>query len=167
MFNKKRKLDTIKSEHLFYFIFLFLFSLVLFFSFSIRSYNLKNNLQKLSENAITLNYLENILNNNVFYNKKNEIIKNSLIKNTKNTFDKKYFQDINIIAKAYVVYDVNNDKIIYSKNENKVLPLASLTKVSSTITMLHIASSTEKIIIKKELMNKGDFLDIGLFENQE
>jgi hypothetical protein len=161
MFNKKRKLDTIKSEHLFYFI-LFLFILLLSIF-----YTLKSSLQNLSKKIPTSNYVENFLSKNIFNNKKNEIIENNFIKNTENTFNRKYFENINIEAKAYVVYDVNNDEIIHSKNENEILPLASLTKVASAITMMHIASGTEKITIKKNLLNKGEYLDIGLIEGQE
>lgn len=44
-----------------------------------------------------------------------------------------------ILAKAYVVYDINNQKVIRSENASLPLPLASLTKVITAGTLLDAA----------------------------
>src|SRR5690348_9122983 len=44
------------------------------------------------------------------------------------------FQGISITAKAAIVYDVAKKEIIYQKNADEPLPLASLTKVMTALT---------------------------------
>ncbi len=72
-----------------------------------------------------------------------------------------------IFAKSYVVYDVYNDKIILSKNENEILPLASLTKVITAQTALSLKSRDTLITIKSSKMRQDEKLDLGLKEDQK
>jgi serine-type D-Ala-D-Ala carboxypeptidase (penicillin-binding protein 5/6) len=62
-----------------------------------------------------------------------------------------------ITAKAAVVYDVNNQKIIYAKNADLPLPLASLTKVMTAVTARRMAQDMDRVSIRLEdLMAEGD-----------
>lgn len=55
----------------------------------------------------------------------------------------------NILAKAYVIYDINNKKIVRSQNAQTPLPIASLTKVITVGTLLSTAK-LNKIEIRPE-----------------
>ncbi|MDB5260317.1 MAG: serine-type D-Ala-D-Ala carboxypeptidase D-alanyl-D-alanine carboxypeptidase [Candidatus Nomurabacteria bacterium] len=74
------------------------------------------------------------------------------------------FKNINVIAKAYVVYDVVDNKVIASKNKDEVLPLASLTKIMTAITALTYANTSTLITIDPSSVDDG--YDLGLEENQ-
>ncbi len=56
----------------------------------------------------------------------------------------------NIQAKAYYVVDLQNGKILFSKNENEKLPLASLTKLMSSLVITENLPSFTLIPITKE-----------------
>lgn len=60
----------------------------------------------------------------------------------------KQFENLDIKAKAFVVYDADKRKVIYSKNELAQLPLASLTKVMSAIVALDLADRETIIDVK-------------------
>lgn len=79
-------------------------------------------------------------------------------------FDRKAFENLKITANAYVVYDVVGKKVIASRNENKKLPLASLTKIMTGITALSMYEKDKKIIINSK--NIVESLDLGLKSNQ-
>ncbi|MFA6338894.1 MAG: hypothetical protein WCW87_02465 [Candidatus Paceibacterota bacterium] len=49
------------------------------------------------------------------------------------------FNNLNIEAKSVIVYDINSNKILYGKNENERMPLASLTKIMTAVTALKLA----------------------------
>ncbi len=68
-------------------------------------------------------------------------------------------------AKAFVVYDIATQKIIVSKNENVVLPLASMTKLATAVTAMELASSTKRITITPDILDEG--YDIGLLRGQQ
>ncbi len=62
-----------------------------------------------------------------------------------------------IEAKSVFVYDVLNDKVLYAKNPDEVLPLASLVKVMTVYTARNLADKDEVISVKKEdLSEEGD-----------
>ena len=155
--NKKRKEDISTHDHLYTIgIFSFLLFLFLLYFLELRP--------KISSNFYK-NF--NILNHKYFNNKNIESNLSFLFKNRKKHLDPKmYFQDLNIQGKSYVVYDVKEKEIIYSKNENEILPLASLTKVVSAITANKIADKNTKITIKKTLMRQDEKLDLGMKEGQ-
>jgi D-alanyl-D-alanine carboxypeptidase len=90
-----------------------------------------------------------------------------LFKDKQKSLDpKSYFDNLNIQGKSYIVYNAKDQSIIYSKNENEVLPLASLTKVISAITANKLTDKNTKITIRKSLMRKDESLDIGMKEGQ-
>ncbi len=69
------------------------------------------------------------------------------INNFQDTIAAKQFSNLNIQAKAYVVYDSNQRRIIYAKNPVSQLPLASLTKIMSSLVALDIADKSTIITV--------------------
>lgn len=68
------------------------------------------------------------------------------------------FYNIDLIAKSAVVKDVTTGNIIYAKNENEALPLASITKVMTAYVsskMLEDSDSTE--ISEYALITDGEY----------
>lgn len=75
----------------------------------------------------------------------------------KNIVDARIFSNVNILAKTVYVYDINDHKIIYQKNEQAQLPLASLTKLMTALTAIELAPKNAKVTIRKEfLAEEGD-----------
>jgi D-alanyl-D-alanine endopeptidase (penicillin-binding protein 7) len=80
-----------------------------------------------------------------------------------------------ITAKAFVVYDEKNQKIIWEKNSATVLPLASLTKLVAVYTYLNADTDLSKVIaysIKDEEYNyqyckKGESARVKLDDGEE
>ena len=75
------------------------------------------------------------------------------------------FDDVRITGKSYVVYDVINKKVIAGKNENEVLPLASITKVMTAVSAILHKDRNTKITISQK--NIEDGYDLGLKNKQE
>lgn len=92
-------------------------------------------------------------------------------KNTQNEtipplfFKTENLTNIPVTAKAYIVYDVLEKRIVASKNENAVLPLASITKIMSALTAHRMADLDTRILITKE-SKIDNRLDLGLQLNQ-
>lgn len=78
------------------------------------------------------------------------------------------FEDLNLEAKSVVVWDVVNNREIFSKNADLALPLASLTKVMTAVTVNKYLPSQERVLIKEDyLAPEGDSgLLVGDFWNQ-
>lgn len=69
----------------------------------------------------------------------------------------KMFSDLKLKAKAVSVYDVNKDKVIFAKNSETQLPLASITKLMTALTAVDLLGDDSKITIKSEfLREEGD-----------
>lgn len=154
---KKRKDDIFIPEHL-HTLAIFSFLVFLIFLYSLESspkisVNFYNEFTLLSHKYLTNKNLESKLS--LFFKDKQ-----------KNLDPKNYFDNLDIRGKSYAVYDVKNQNIIYSKNENEVLPLASLTKVAAAITANKLVDKNTKITIQKSLMRKDESLDIGMREGQ-
>ncbi len=69
----------------------------------------------------------------------------------------------NILAKAYVIYDINNNKVVRSQNALELLPIASLTKIITVGTLLDTAKKNKieiredtKLKIKKALVQSSN-----------
>lgn len=157
---KKRIEDSIKHKDIyktFIFTIIIFFIAILFFQsmpkFFISSSGQINNLFNVKQNK----------KDTELFNKELEKI-NSLHQNKEINTQNKINQ--NIIAKSYIVYDVKNDKIIFSKNENTVLPLASLTKIVTAATAVNIKSRDTLITIDSNKMREDEKLDFGLKEGQ-
>ena len=74
------------------------------------------------------------------------------------------FSKVTIKGKAYVVYDIVNQKIIAGKNEDVILPLASITKVMTAVTARTHYDGKSKILISSKSLDGG--YDIGLRNGQ-
>lgn len=79
-------------------------------------------------------------------------------------YNVKAFENISVRAKAYIVYDIVDKKVIASKNENEVLPLASITKLMTAITALSHNDETTRLVISSSSID-GKY-DLGLKKNQ-
>lgn len=67
------------------------------------------------------------------------------------------FDDVSINAKAAFVYDTRTGRALYSKNEDRRLPLASLTKVMSALVATEAAPGYSTLVIKEEALRaEGD-----------
>jgi D-alanyl-D-alanine carboxypeptidase (penicillin-binding protein 5/6) len=67
------------------------------------------------------------------------------------------FTKIKIGAKAAIVWDMKEKKIIFSQNSEAALPLASLTKAMAALTAIELVPSYTTVTITKEfLAEEGD-----------
>lgn len=55
--------------------------------------------------------------------------------------------------KSVFIYDINDDKVIFSENENLLLPLASMTKIMTAIVALEELSSESIVIIDQKSLD--------------
>jgi D-alanyl-D-alanine endopeptidase (penicillin-binding protein 7) len=79
-------------------------------------------------------------------------------------FNQSAFNDVHIEGKAYIVYDLVTQKVIASKNEKELLPLASITKM-----MTAVSSTLHEPLDTKITINPGsieDGYDLGLKNKQ-
>lgn len=80
-------------------------------------------------------------------------------------FKREAFNNLDVSARAYIVYDIVDKRIITSKNEKDPLPLASLTKVMTALTALSMAPPETLVSIDERAKQNG-YYDLGLQENQ-
>lgn len=85
-------------------------------------------------------------------------------KEMRGVYAPKAFDEVTVKAKAYVVYDIVEKKIIASKNADETLPLASITKVMTAVTALTHHDRNTKITIRDESIEDG--YDLGLKRGQ-
>jgi len=63
----------------------------------------------------------------------------------------------NIQARSFYVYDVNEQKVLFAKNEHEKLPLASITKLMTGLVAIDVMPDTTIIDINKDaIMQEGD-----------
>lgn len=74
------------------------------------------------------------------------------------------FENISIIAKSVYVFDVAQNKVIFEKDSNTQLPLASLTKLMMALTASDLLPKDSRITIKKEFL--GEEGDSGLLVDE-
>lgn len=134
--------QEVKNEHINIFL-LYGFSIFLIISFSFTQRALHFFIKKSDVGAHSIEGKETLISGEVF--------------------NKTAFEGISIEGKAYVVYDILNQKIIASHNEMMLLPLASLTKVMTAVSSTLHKSKADTIIIKKSTV--GGY-DLGLKKNQ-
>jgi D-alanyl-D-alanine carboxypeptidase (penicillin-binding protein 5/6) len=91
-----------------------------------------------------------------------------IIAPTKETSSEVYsveaFKDADVEAKAFIVYDLVDKKVIASKNAEMTLPLASISKMMTAFTALSGHGKDAKITIKPGNAEAG--YDLGLKKNQ-
>lgn len=61
--------------------------------------------------------------------------------------------DFNVSAKSAVVLDVETNTVLYSKNSDENLPIASLTKVMTALVVLDNVDLNEDVIISRNAFN--------------
>ena len=67
------------------------------------------------------------------------------------------FQGLKLEARALYVLDMNNGKSLFAKNENIVLPLASLTKIMTILKAKEILADNTTIKISRDVLSReGD-----------
>lgn len=67
------------------------------------------------------------------------------------------FDTLSLTAKSVFVYDLENEKILYAKNENERLPLASVTKVMSALIASEVAPLESVVTVGRDaLLAEGD-----------
>lgn len=69
---------------------------------------------------------------------------------------------LEIHSKEVIVYDLNDDKIIYEKNSNNKVSIASLTKILTTITAIEMIDDLDKTLIVTENMLKDIYWDASV-----
>ena len=60
--------------------------------------------------------------------------------------------EIGVSAQSAVLMCVNNGKVLFSKNENKQLPMASTTKIMTSLIALEEATPDREIIVTDEMV---------------
>ena len=75
------------------------------------------------------------------------------------------FPEVTLRAKAAYVYDVRNQKVLFSKNENTRLPLASLTKIMSALVAREINPDHGTIVISDNALSAEG--DSGLLRDEK
>jgi D-alanyl-D-alanine carboxypeptidase len=66
--------------------------------------------------------------------------------------------NINVDAKAVYVKNLNTGKVLYAKNEDAVLPLASLTKIMTAVVAIKNADNDQLIkITDEDLATEGEY----------
>lgn len=88
------------------------------------------------------------------YGNNEEPIKN---KETKKKIKEEIFNKLEIKAKGIAIYDVSSDTFVYEKNSNQQLPLASITKVMSSLSAIKIAEREKE---EKTVKFAGKFWDL-------
>lgn len=73
-------------------------------------------------------------------------------------------ESVSVSAQAYILYCTNNEEIILSNNENLILPMASTTKLMTTIIALEQEDvKTKKVKFTEEMITEGSsmYLQVG------
>lgn len=89
-------------------------------------------------------------------------IPNPIIKHTASLDN---FNDIILEAKAAYVYDLNTKKVLFEKNADEALPLASITKVMTGIIAAEKGVSTTKVSLNGETWRLDDLLAFTLISS--
>lgn len=75
------------------------------------------------------------------------------------------FQNLDLSAHSAIVINTKTGKIIYEKNRQDILPLASLTKLMTALTAVEILPQDSTIQIAREYLQEEDVA--GLFTNEK
>lgn len=74
------------------------------------------------------------------------------------------YANLSLEAKSFVVYDITSQEVIAGKNENEVLPLASLTKIVTALTSFSLDAADKHVEVMPKSIDEG--YDLGLVKNQ-
>ena len=76
-----------------------------------------------------------------------------------------FAENLDLISDKYILYNLNDNKILMQKNENEETQIASLTKIMTIIVAIeNITDFDEKVTITKDMVNniEWDVAKIGL-----
>lgn len=74
-------------------------------------------------------------------------------------------EDVSVSAQAYVLYCVNNGEVILSNNENEKLPMASTTKLMTTIIALEQSDVlSREVEFTEDMIAEGSSMYLGVGE---
>ncbi len=76
-----------------------------------------------------------------------------------------FFKDIKLSAKSAIVWDVKNNRAIYSHNSDIALPLASLTKIMMAVTAHDLVPAYTVVPIKREFLAEEGDTGLNVDEN--
>ncbi len=99
----------------------------------------------------------------LFANNKNNHVRIDEIKSDVGIVDP--FSEIKLTAKSAIVWDMKNQKMLFSLEEGRVLPLASLTKAMMALTATELVPDYTTITIGKDSL--GEEGDIGLLAEEK
>lgn len=74
------------------------------------------------------------------------------------------FQNIELIGKSAIVFDIKNNKTLFELNADEILPLASITKMLLAPVAFDILHPQTEILIKKEFLEPEG--DTGLLSDE-
>jgi len=74
------------------------------------------------------------------------------------------FANVTVGAQSALVFDVRNNKILYEKNADKVLPLASITKLMTALVAKEIIDDNSRVTIGEEAIDQSGDGGVSLGE---
>lgn len=74
------------------------------------------------------------------------------------------FDDVNVVAPSVMVYDIRDDKVLFARNEDERMALASLTKLMSAIIVKEAVDPEEVVYITPDAIELEG--DNGLLVNE-
>lgn len=77
-----------------------------------------------------------------------------------------YGNDLKIISEGAIVFDAKTGRVLYGKNENKKLPMASTTKIMTLIIALENANMDDIVIVSKKA-SKAPKVKMNLKEGEK
>lgn len=75
------------------------------------------------------------------------------------------FSEVILTAKAAYVYDIRDNKVLFAKNENVPLPLASLTKLMTSLVARELTPESSVITVNDQALESLG--DTGLLRNEK
>lgn len=74
------------------------------------------------------------------------------------------FATVSITARAAYVFDVRTGKVLYEKNGESRMPLASLTKVMTALTAIDLAKADSTVVVSREAIDTDGDSGLALGE---
>ncbi len=75
------------------------------------------------------------------------------------------FDSASIRAKSAIVFDILQDKVLFSKNSEEILPLASLTKILTAVTAIELLPKGTVVTLENEFLAEEG--DSGLYRDEK
>lgn len=63
------------------------------------------------------------------------------------------FDNLDLVARGAVIYDINSDKIIFARNPDEVFPIASITKTMTVLTAADYLDNDSVVFISERAIN--------------